>query len=236
MKTFPILRFLGILFLFISCSTTKDGIQQDNGKIEIQLLQLNDVYEIAPLEGGRVGGMARVAQIRKELLEKNPNTYTILAGDFLNPSVIATLQYQNERIRLELLRSAENNDIYFSGPVRLVEGGLGVIGLLPFDKNGEDFKISAVIIYLDTFLDQTQMSAFSDRYYYQFSKVNLVTGEEEFFIENETDHDHPIDWSQQQYVQIPEGDWKLYAHRISTNQIPAYIILLSIFRSGICIF
>ncbi len=137
--------------------------------------------------------------------------------------------YQNERIRLELLRSAENNDIYFSGPITLVEGGLGVIGLLPFDKDGDKFKISAVILQLDTFLSQTQMPTFSDRYYFQFSKINLATGEEEFFIENEIDHDHPIDWPQEQFVEIPEGDWKLYAHLISSDEIPADIFLLAIF-------
>ncbi len=137
--------------------------------------------------------------------------------------------YQNERIRLELLRSAENNDIYFSGPITLVEGGLGVIGLLPFDIDGDKFKISAVILQLDTFLSQTQMPTFSDRYYFQFSKINLATGEEEFFIENEIDHDHPIDWPQEQFVEIPEGDWKLYAHLISSDEIPADIFLLAIF-------
>ncbi len=72
--------------------------RQDDGKIEVVFLQMNDVYEIAPLEGGKVGGLARVATIRDSLRKVNFNTLTVMAGDFLNPSVIGTLKYEGERI------------------------------------------------------------------------------------------------------------------------------------------
>jgi len=82
-----------ILFIFlISCN-------KDDHKINITLLQLNDVYEIAPLEGGKVGGMARAETIHKQLLQKNPNTFMVMAGDFLNPSLIGTIKVDGERVR-----------------------------------------------------------------------------------------------------------------------------------------
>lgn len=62
-------------------------------------LHINDVYEISPLEGGKVGGMARVATLRKQLMTEGNPVYTVLAGDFLNPSVIATVKYKGERIK-----------------------------------------------------------------------------------------------------------------------------------------
>lgn len=82
-----------VLFLF-SCSTKKGIVDQpnDDGFIEIVFLHVNDVYEIAPLPGDDKGGMARVATLKKQLLEKNKNTLAILPGDFLNPSVIGTLK------------------------------------------------------------------------------------------------------------------------------------------------
>jgi 2',3'-cyclic-nucleotide 2'-phosphodiesterase (5'-nucleotidase family) len=40
-----------------------------------------------------------VATIRKELLAKNPNTVTVLAGDFISPSVTGTLKHEGKRIR-----------------------------------------------------------------------------------------------------------------------------------------
>ena len=56
--------------------------------IKFTVLQLNDVYEISPLEGGKKGGLARVATLKKELLKENPNTISVLSGDFLSPSLI----------------------------------------------------------------------------------------------------------------------------------------------------
>ena len=71
----------------------------DDGSIDIQFVQINDVYEIAPIEAGKVGGVARVASIKKELKAKNPNTYLLIAGDFLSPSVYNSLMYEGKRIR-----------------------------------------------------------------------------------------------------------------------------------------
>lgn len=87
------------LVLAFSCQATKDT--QDNSTsniVEIIFLQMNDVYEIAPLEGGRVGGLARVATLRQQLLAENPNTYTVLAGDFLNPSLLSSMKMDGKKI------------------------------------------------------------------------------------------------------------------------------------------
>ncbi len=65
----------------------------------ITLLQINDVYEIAPLEGGASGGMARVQTLHKKLRNENPNTFLLHAGDFLNPSLLGTMTYNGEKIR-----------------------------------------------------------------------------------------------------------------------------------------
>ncbi len=81
--------FLGLW----ACKTTQIPQQNNtNTEVAFQILQLNDVYEIAPLEGGKTAGMARVATLRDKLLAKNPHTLTILAGDFLSPSLIGTLK------------------------------------------------------------------------------------------------------------------------------------------------
>ena len=68
------------------------GCAPKTGTVDFIVLQLNDVYEIAPLEGGKSGGLARVATVRKQLLEETPHVVTILSGDFLSPSLIGTLK------------------------------------------------------------------------------------------------------------------------------------------------
>lgn len=95
------------LFVLAACTNTKH-IKSDDGKIDLNIIQLNDVYEIAPLENGKSGGMARVAQLKKEWKAKNPNTYMIMSGDFLSPSVYNSLKYRNVRIRGKQMVAAMN--------------------------------------------------------------------------------------------------------------------------------
>jgi 2',3'-cyclic-nucleotide 2'-phosphodiesterase (5'-nucleotidase family) len=80
----------------------------DDGKLEVVLVQVNDVYEIAPLSGGREGGMARVATLKKQYLQANPNTFLVMAGDFLSPSVYNSLQYEGKAIRGKQMVDAMN--------------------------------------------------------------------------------------------------------------------------------
>ena len=92
MKYFkPILFFLSALVI-LSCSL-------DDGKISFTLLQLNDVYEISSIQGGNFGGMARVETIHKELLKENENTMLVMAGDFLNPSLLGGMKLNGVKIR-----------------------------------------------------------------------------------------------------------------------------------------
>jgi 2',3'-cyclic-nucleotide 2'-phosphodiesterase (5'-nucleotidase family) len=117
-RPFAVLFFSSFIFACLSlssCASFIGGLTEgeDQGGIEIPpmpdagtnsvvsfaILQLNDVYEIAPLEKGKVGGMARVASLRQQLLAENYNVFTVLAGDFLSPSLIGTLKYEGERIK-----------------------------------------------------------------------------------------------------------------------------------------
>ncbi len=64
--------------------------------VRLTLLQLNDIYEITPVSGGKEGGLARVATIEKQLKAANPRTYTIVAGDLLSPSALGTAKVDGQ--------------------------------------------------------------------------------------------------------------------------------------------
>lgn len=68
------------------------------GPVHVTLLHFNDIYEITPLDGGKSGGPARVATLRKQLLAANPRTLTLLAGDLLSPSAMGTAKVDGERL------------------------------------------------------------------------------------------------------------------------------------------
>lgn len=97
------MKLKSLLLFIIALTSVKQVFAQpvlnEDAKITVTLLQLNDVYEIAPIENGTVGGMARVATIRKKLMDENRNTYTILAGDFLFPSATGTMLYEGKQIK-----------------------------------------------------------------------------------------------------------------------------------------
>ncbi len=85
MRTF---FFLLALLTLQACQVGRPYMEN----VHFTILQINDVYEISPLEGGKSGGLARVATVKRELLRENPNTIAVLAGDFLSPSFIGTLK------------------------------------------------------------------------------------------------------------------------------------------------
>lgn len=66
-------------------------LNQPEKYIQWTVLQMNDVYELIPLGGGKKGGLARVATIRRLLLEENPHTITILSGDVVSPSALGSM-------------------------------------------------------------------------------------------------------------------------------------------------
>lgn len=63
---------------------------------QVTFLVMNDVYRIEGVEGGGVGGLARLAALRNELAESD-EVVTVLAGDFLYPSLLSR-QYDGEQI------------------------------------------------------------------------------------------------------------------------------------------
>lgn len=89
------------ILLLVGCSGEEEtpDVPADDDLITFTLLQLNDVYEIAPLEGGKVGGLARVATVKKELEAEGDSVIAILSGDFLSPSLIGNLEHDGRKIR-----------------------------------------------------------------------------------------------------------------------------------------
>lgn len=87
--------------LLAACNTPQVATTAKADPVEFIVLQMNDVYEIAPLEGGKAGGLARVATVRQELLRENPNVISVLAGDFLSPSFLGTMKIENEEGKRE---------------------------------------------------------------------------------------------------------------------------------------
>ena len=80
-RTNPLILAAIALFLFPTASA------QPSSLAHVTFLHVNDTYQFTPVEGGKLGGLARVLTIKKEALKKNPNTLFTLGGDTVSPSV-----------------------------------------------------------------------------------------------------------------------------------------------------
>src|SRR5882672_5618186 len=61
--------------------------QQRECPVRVTLLQVNDVYQFAPVDGGTRGGLARVLTLRKQIMSESPHTLFFMAGDTISPSI-----------------------------------------------------------------------------------------------------------------------------------------------------
>src|SRR5688500_19898559 len=61
--------------------------QKPDCLVRVTLLQVNDVYQFAPVDLGTAGGLARVLTLTRSIRQQNPNTLFLMAGDTISPSV-----------------------------------------------------------------------------------------------------------------------------------------------------
>ncbi len=87
---------LAIAFTFVIFTvhfSTPDETLSTKGRlghdVNFTILQINDVYKIEGLEGGNVGGIARVRTLRKQLEAEGREVLVLHAGDILFPSVMS---------------------------------------------------------------------------------------------------------------------------------------------------
>jgi 5'-nucleotidase/UDP-sugar diphosphatase len=83
-------------------------LPNDGRYVQWNFLQMNDVYELLPLDEGRKGGLARVAYIRQLLLNENNNTITVLAGDLVSPSALGTAKVNGTALNGEQMIATMN--------------------------------------------------------------------------------------------------------------------------------
>jgi PAS domain S-box-containing protein len=114
---------------------------------------------------------------------------------------VLTDSITREEARKALVKRA----LFFAGPFELRQGGMGVVGRLPIFKGKEFVGFSVVVIRLSTLLRAAGIDSTHPTYAYQLSKINAVTGKEEFFLEGSAP-------AKGEYVsvEVPDGEWNLY--------------------------
>jgi 5'-nucleotidase len=76
-----------VLVLLLGLLLSLSAQQKPDCTVRVTLLQVNDVYQFAPVALGKSGGLARVLTLKKEIEQQSPNTLFLLSGDTISPSV-----------------------------------------------------------------------------------------------------------------------------------------------------
>jgi PAS domain S-box-containing protein len=135
----------------------------------------------------------------------------------LNGSIFTVTGEHSMRAR----QSIRSRKMYFTGPNRLKQGGIGIVGRLPVYNKDQFWGFSAVVIRMDTFLrDVGIVNQKNEKFYFQFSRYNVANKKEEFFLPGNTDFSDHVYES----VAIPDGNWKIYL--VSKNKYDVFIQLL----------
>ena len=75
------------LFILFAAIISSSAQQKPDCTVRVTLLQVNDVYQFAAVDGGKRGGLARVLTLKKQVEKESPNTLFLLSGDTISPSV-----------------------------------------------------------------------------------------------------------------------------------------------------
>ena len=128
----------------------------------------------------------------------------------------------------EAQKSIETQKIYFAGPLKLKQGGIGIVGRLPVYNGNKFWGFSAVVIKLETLLNVSGINLM-DKYEFQFSKKNPISGKEEFFLPSKLD----LSKSYYKNYPMPDSDWKIYL--IAKKPYAIYNEMIIIFFLGLLI-
>jgi 5'-nucleotidase len=95
------LRLSGLAFLALTLIAGARGAvvgAQGTKPAVVTIAHFNDVYEIGPVEGGKSGGLARVATVISQLKRANAPVLVTLGGDYVSPSALGTARINGEAL------------------------------------------------------------------------------------------------------------------------------------------
>jgi len=172
------------------------------------------------------GNINNFEEIAPQLVDGNPNidVVQLVPGGIItkiyplegNRGVINYNILQENSLKSEAYKAIETRKMYFAGPFELKQGGMAVVGRLPVFIKNEFWGFSVVIIKLENLLRQSGFKKLAGgKYQFQFSKKDVLTGEEIFFLPEIKN----LSRSHSKSVTLPDGEWKVYIASNNPNEI-----------------
>ncbi len=195
------LKICQVSIVSLALTINDDGIPQNFDEVAKQLTESNPLISLVQLVPN--GIIKYIYPMKGNEAAMNLN---ILGTSYL---------------KKQAYKSIKKKEIYFDGPLKLKQGGIGIVGRLPIYKKNVFWGFSAVVIKLDKLLKTSESNLINDsKYDFQFSNTNPVTHKQEFYLPIK------IDTNKNNYVSkiIPNTNWQIYL--IEKNQSDLYLVIL----------
>ncbi|MDF2448287.1 MAG: multi-sensor signal transduction histidine kinase [Bacteroidota bacterium] len=105
----------------------------------------------------------------------------------------------------EAYKAITAKDVFFAGPLKLKQGGVGIIGRVPYFLKNQFAGFTAIIIKIETLIKTAQLeNTKKSNFNYQLSKINPNTGLIEVFVGEKN-----IRNNAEVTLNLPLGNWVL---------------------------
>jgi len=115
--------------------------------------------------------------------------------------------------RQEAYKALQRRELYFEGPIPLMQGGVGIVGRLPIIKDNQYWGFAAVVIRMQTLLKAIGLDSNgnSELFSYQIEKMGLLDANKKLFFDKELDKNSSYS------IFEPIGDWTFYISSRQSN-------------------
>ncbi len=170
------------------------------------------------------GEVKEFEEISNKLLKANPN----LSVTQLVPNGVIKHIYplhKNEAAynynlfdetfdRISAENAIEKNDVYFVGPIDLVQGGKGIIARLPISRKGKFWGFTAVVIRLEKLIETAGIPHFNgEKMHLQIVTPHLISKQPIYLLDSST----KINYDNAQKLDIKRTNWSLYVWHNNYN-------------------
>lgn len=195
------LKICEVSIVSLAFTINDDGVPQNFNKIAKQLTESNQIISLVQLAPDGI-----IKQI-----------YPIKGNEAaLNLNILNT-----PHLKQLANKSIKTKAIYFDGPLKLKQGGIGIVCRLPVYKKNKFWGFSAAVIKLEDLLKISKSNLIDKiKYDFQFSKIDPLTHKEEFYLPTKIDSNT----NNYVYKKIPNSNWQIYL--IEKKPSDLYLIIL----------
>jgi len=240
---FVILAVLFAILIFERYQLAKENrekkaieiVHQAKDKLQGALTQSLSATKILAFLIDKNGGINNFDSIASQILEtgKGIDALQLVPGGVIqhvyplkgNEKVIGYNILEDSTRNKEAYKAIEEKKLFFAGPFKLRQGDIGVVGRLPVYRQNKFWGFSAVVIKMTTLFKTAGIDSLGNNgYFFQLSKINPDSKQEEFFLPRRKE----LNGAKSISVFVPDGEWKLSVVKTDTSNANQDLYMLGL--------